>query len=265
MLAKRIVTAVVALIIVLSAIFYFPQHVTLVLLGVIMCAGAWEWAAIARFPGLPAALSYSAVIAIAITLVWFAVHQYPELLHAIYWIALAFWVIAFLLILRFPVPFSRAAGLSAGLFMLVPAYLAMANIYVGENGPARLLLVLVIVWAADVGAYFAGRRFGRRKLAPTVSPGKSWEGVFGGLLLVALVAVVGAQLTGIDLSLLLPLSLLVAAVSVVGDLTVSMFKRNADIKDSGRLFPGHGGVMDRIDSICAATPLFALALSMAAG
>jgi len=121
-----------------------------------------------------------------------------------------------------------------------------------------LLFALLIVWAADAGAYFAGKVFGRVKLAPSISPGKTWEGVFGGLLIVAALAVAAAYWTDIRLAVLLPFCLAVAVLSIVGDLTVSMFKRTAGLKDSGTLFPGHGGILDRIDSVAAAAPLFAL-------
>ncbi len=105
-----------------------------------------------------------------------------------------------------------------------------------------------------------GKQFGRVKLAPSISPGKTWEGVFGGLLVVTLLAAATALWTGNDLAVLLPFCLAVAVLSIVGDLTVSMFKRTAGVKDSGTLFPGHGGVLDRVDSVAAAAPLFALGL-----
>ena len=118
----------------------------------------------------------------------------------------------------------------------------------------------MIVWIADVGAYFSGKTFGRVKLAPAISPGKTWEGVIGGLLLVlAAVAVVALQ-QGFPLAVALPFCAAVALISIVGDLTVSMFKRHTGIKDSGNLFPGHGGVLDRVDSVSAAAPLFAIGL-----
>jgi phosphatidate cytidylyltransferase len=117
------------------------------------------------------------------------------------------------------------------------------------------------VWLADGGAYFAGTLFGRVKLAPSISPGKTWEGVIGGMVLVALLAVMVAVVRDIDIVVLAPFCLAVAAVSIVGDLTVSMFKRTNGLKDSGALFPGHGGVLDRIDSIAAAAPLFALGVA----
>ena len=127
--------------------------------------------------------------------------------------------------------------------------------------PKLLLFALLIVWVADMGAYFAGKQFGRVKLAPSISPGKTWEGVFGGLVLVVVLTLVWAHFGEMELNVLLPFCLAVGALSVVGDLTVSMFKRTAGVKDSGKLFPGHGGVLDRIDSVSAAAPLFALGLN----
>ena len=127
-------------------------------------------------------------------------------------------------------------------------------------GVEYLLFILLIVWVADGGAYFAGKAFGRVKLAPAISPGKTWEGVVGGFALVTLLAVAVAVWRDVSIGVLVPFCLAVAAISIVGDLTVSMFKRTAGIKDSGTLFPGHGGVLDRIDSVAAAAPLFVLGL-----
>jgi phosphatidate cytidylyltransferase len=125
------------------------------------------------------------------------------------------------------------------------------------------MTLLVIVWAADVGAYAIGRWLGRVKLAPKVSPGKTWEGVTGGVLLAALAAWAAAVLLGLPAAPLIGLGIATALASVVGDLTVSMFKRNVGLKDSGTLLPGHGGVLDRIDSLTAAVPIFALGLKLA--
>jgi phosphatidate cytidylyltransferase len=129
-----------------------------------------------------------------------------------------------------------------------------------ELNPLVLLLALLIVWAADVGAYFTGRQFGRVKLAPKISPGRTWEGVLGGCALVVVLILVVSLWIDTNLAALVPFCLAVAGISVVGDLTVSMFKRTAGLKDSGTLFPGHGGVLDRIDSVAAAAPVFALGL-----
>ena len=126
-----------------------------------------------------------------------------------------------------------------------------------------LLFVFVLVWAADTGAFFAGRRFGRHKLSPEVSPGKTWEGVAGGLALALAVSAAAAVPLNAPMPVFLALCALAAAASVVGDLTVSLFKRGAGLKDSGRIFPGHGGILDRIDSLCAAAPVLILGLALA--
>jgi phosphatidate cytidylyltransferase len=145
------------------------------------------------------------------------------------------------------------------LLVLLPLYNALVVLYLAS--PAVLLGALLIVWAADTGAFVAGKLFGRVKLAPQISPGKTWEGVIGGLVTVAFLAVVGAYLFDARVAVLVPFCLAVACASVVGDLTVSMFKRTAGLKDSGSIFPGHGGVLDRVDSVAAAAPLFALGIA----
>jgi phosphatidate cytidylyltransferase len=140
----------------------------------------------------------------------------------------------------------------------------------GSGGRARgaewILFAFVLVWAADIGAFFIGRKFGRLRLAPSVSPGKTWEGVLGGMIASAIVAVLGnwwfGRTSPISLAQFLPLCLAVVAFSIVGDLTESLLKRFAGVKDSGSLFPGHGGVMDRIDSVTGAAPVLLLGLLM---
>jgi phosphatidate cytidylyltransferase len=124
-----------------------------------------------------------------------------------------------------------------------------------------LLFALVIVWAADMGAYFVGKQYGRVKLAPKISPKKTWEGVFGGFILVSLIAFTWSYYADLNLMVSLPFCFAIGVLSVIGDLTVSMFKRNSGLKDSGNFFPGHGGVLDRIDSISAAAPFFFLGIT----
>jgi phosphatidate cytidylyltransferase len=138
-------------------------------------------------------------------------------------------------------------------------YVALIELF--HVSPLVLMFTLLLVWIADIGALFAGKFFGRIKLAPSISPGKTWEGVIGGLSAVAVLAFVVAQITDMRPLFFVPFCLAVASLSVVGDLTVSMFKRDIGIKDSGKIFPGHGGVLDRIDSIAAAAPLVAIGLN----
>ena len=161
-----------------------------------------------------------------------------------------------------PRRFPAALVAVAGVVSLVPAWLALSRVHAMTPGPWPLVLVIALVVAADMGAYFTGRLLGRHRLVPRVSPGKTWEGLAGGLVAALVVALV-ASVAGLPLPAgVVPAALMVALISVLGDLTVSMFKRDAGLKHSGRLLPGHGGVLDRIDSFCSAAPAFALWMSM---
>ena len=258
MLKVRVLTAVVALGALLVVLFVLPPAITQGVFAALILAGAWEWSGFLRpekaavrlvYVGLIAALLAAASVGLANE---FAVGIVLK-------VALAWWLIALFWVFMFPTPIPKLAGWICGALVLIPAYLAIMSLY--SLQPALLLFVLIIVWVADIGAYFTGKRFGKVKLAPKISPGKTWEGVFGGLLAVAVLALVRARWLEIEIAVLLPFCLAVAIISIIGDLTVSMFKRNAGVKDSGRLFPGHGGVLDRIDSVTAAAPLFALGIS----
>ncbi len=198
------------------------------------------------------------MVAIAVLLGTFG-FALPRLAEPVLLLSLVWWLVALIWTFRFPTPIPRAARWLAGAVVLVPLYVALLVLY--DVDRLLLLFTLVLVWVADSGAYFAGHALGRVKLAPKISPGKTWEGVIGGLVAVALLAVAWSVWQDIRPAVLVPLCLAVAILSVVGDLTVSMFKRTVGLKDSGKLFPGHGGVLDRIDSIAAATPLFALGSS----
>ncbi len=258
MLKLRVLTAVVALGALLVVLFVLPPAIAQGVFAALILAGAWEWSGFLRpekaavrlvYVGLIAALLAAASVGLANE---FAVGVVLK-------VALAWWLIALFWVFMFPTPIPKLASWICGALVLIPAYLAIMSLY--SLQPALLLFVLVIVWVADIGAYFTGKRFGKVKLAPKISPGKTWEGVFGGLLAVAVLALVRARWLEIEIAVLLPFCLAVAIISIIGDLTVSMFKRNAGVKDSGRLFPGHGGVLDRIDSVTAAAPLFALGIS----
>ena len=185
---------------------------------------------------------------------------------------LGWWLLAVVLVVRFPKsfpngPWSVARMAPLGLLLVVTTLITIAALHRQTNGPWRLLFMLFIVFAADVGAYLVGRNYGKRKLAPAVSPGKSIEGAIGGLVLVALwAAAAGPYVFQLDslmqIVLLIAVSVFTAAVSVIGDLTESLFKRLRGLKDSGTLLPGHGGILDRIDSILAAAPVFTLGVML---
>jgi phosphatidate cytidylyltransferase len=178
--------------------------------------------------------------------------------------AVAWWVIALLWLCLGPARHRSALVLICGAAVLVPPFVALGRLEITTHGfasgPVAVLWLVLLVVAADVGAYFAGRALGRRKLAPRISPGKTWEGVGGGLVLVALVAVCGALHFRLPALAAVAFGCAVGIFSVIGDLTESMFKRAAGLKDSGAWLPGHGGLLDRLDSVTAAAPLYALGL-----
>jgi len=257
MLRTRVMTALAAFAVLLIVLFILPPVAARLVFAILILAGVWEWSGLLKLESRSARISY--VLLIGALLAAAAGLANEVAVEMVLKIALAWWLIALIWVFNFPTPIPRVVGWICGALVLIPAYLAIVSLY--SLQPALLLFVLIIVWAADIGAYFTGKRFGRVKLAPSISPGKTWEGVLGGLALVAVLALIRARWLAIDIAVLLPFCLAVASISIIGDLTVSMFKRNAGVKDSGRLFPGHGGVLDRIDSVTAAAPLFALGIS----
>jgi phosphatidate cytidylyltransferase len=265
-LRQRVVTAVLLICGLLLFLFLLPPAVSALALALVLLGGAWEWGGfLGQAPRAAARVFYAAAIALLMALGWWATELAPALQRATLWVAAAWWAVALVWLVRFPTPISRAVIVGCGALVLVPAWLALARLLFAANGAQWLLFVFVLVWAADIGAFFAGRAFGRVRLAPRVSPGKTWEGVLGGLAAAAAVAVAGAVWFAVPALPFVALCLAVALISIVGDLTVSMFKRHAGLKDSSGLLPGHGGILDRIDSMTAAAPLFALGLAWVAG
>jgi phosphatidate cytidylyltransferase len=259
-LCARIGTALLLTAVVVVVLVWLPPEVAAVLIAVAIFAGGYEWAGFAGLRRRAARLSYAAAMLLALT-VFEILADDPRRLELILRAAALWWFVAFLwLALRSQSGGALAAGL-AGFLVLVPAGIGLSHLVtLHPDGQALLLFLLVLIAAADVGAYFGGRAFGRHKLAPRVSPGKTWEGFAAGMLAAALVAVAGQRIFGAPFWPWLLLCELVALVSVVGDLTESMFKRHVGLKDSGKLLPGHGGLLDRIDSLTAAAPTFLLGL-----
>lgn len=256
MLKQRIITAVVALGALALVLFVLPPLVAELVIALVVLAGAWEWSSFLGGEKILTRVVYVILVAAIMAVVGM---YWPDGARHVLQVALAWWLLALLWAFAFPTRIPMPLRWICGVLVLVPMYAALVLLY--QANPSLLLFALLIVWAADIGAYFAGKRFGRVKLAPNISPGKTWEGVIGGMLLVVLLTVGRSLWIDSDLAVLVPFCLAVAGISIVGDLTVSMFKRTAGMKDSGRLFPGHGGVLDRVDSIAAATPVFALGLS----
>lgn len=257
MLRQRVITALVLAPFVFLVILWIPHPVTAAVLALLVGAGAWEWSAFPGFTQHSARLGYVAFIAACLITAWYVGVNSVEsnlLLYA----SLVWWALALLWIAFAPGNVNRATAVIAGLFVLVPVWLALVRLH--AQAPQLLLFLLLLVVAADIGAYFAGRAFGKHKLAPRVSPGKTWEGVGGGMLAAALMAAVGVWWFSMDTVPFMALCVVVAIASVVGDLTESLFKRHAGLKDSGSLLPGHGGVLDRVDSVTAAAPVFLIGL-----
>jgi phosphatidate cytidylyltransferase len=254
-LRTRILTAAVLVAVLLVVVLWLPRVATLVALGAIVLAGAWEWSGFLRTSSPAARFAYLAVVAVLLPLTW-KVTATREGMAAVLAIAVLWWIGALLWIVFAPRRVARWSAALAGLLALVPAWVALSRLrWDVPRGGEWMLFVLILVWVADIAAFFVGRRFGRMRLAPEVSPGKTWEGALGGAAVSALVAIVGSGWFGVAPAVFVPLCLVAVAFSVVGDLTESLLKRFAGMKDSGTLFPGHGGVMDRIDSVTGAAPV----------
>jgi phosphatidate cytidylyltransferase len=253
---QRVITAVVALLLLIIVLFAVPPFVAQVVITAVILAGAWEWSAFFGASGNGVRIVYVGGIGVLLAAVTFVPGVDANLLFKI---SMVWWLIALVWTFFYPTAIPIAVRWIVGILILIPVYLALIVLY--QADPAILLFALLVVWVADSGAFFVGKTMGRVKLAPSISPGKTWEGVIGGLVAVGLLTLVRSLWVETDLKVFVPFCLAAACLSVLGDLTISMFKRNAGVKDSGTLFPGHGGVLDRIDSIAAATPLFALGAS----
>lgn len=268
MLKQRVITALVLTALLLTILFaasatYFPW-----LIAVVFLVGAWEWAYLSSFGKFWQRALYTFVVALVLLGIGYlaALHYgdlNPVLIKQLLIIACVWWSLALLLVQGYPSsailwghPWVR---LLMGLLVLAPAWLALVYVHSQPQGVWLVLLVIAIVAAADIGGYFAGRRFGKRKLAPAVSPGKTVEGFLGGLLSNIVLASMVAYFSASNLWVLLAIVVPASLCSVLGDLVESMVKRQAGAKDSGTILPGHGGILDRIDSITAAAPVFALA------
>jgi len=254
---QRIITAVIALLALMLVLFVVPEQVAMLVIVAVILAGAWEWSAFVAFSGSGGRVVYVIVMGALLAAVTFL----PVDAMLVFKVSLAWWLMALIWTFFFPTSIPAVVSWLAGPLILVPLHLALVTLYIA--GPMTLLVALLIVWVADSGAFFAGKSMGRVKLAPSISPEKTWEGVIGGLLAVVLLALLLSVWVETNLAVFVPFCLAIACISVVGDLTVSMFKRTAGVKDSGSLFPGHGGVLDRVDSVAAAAPLYALGLGWA--
>ena len=262
-LRQRVLTALVLIAALAVVLFALPPAATLALVVVAILVGGWEWSAFVA-PTRPAVrAAFVALLALGIAAAWPLSGTRSGML-ALLVVAGLWWLLAVFWILRGPQRVGAVLAAVAGIASLVPVAVALGRLRLEPGqGAWVLLFALLVIMAADVGAYFAGHRFGRIKLAPSVSPGKTWEGVIGGLLFSLIIAIVGARLLGWPVAVVAPLAVGAAAFSVVGDLMESLMKRHSGLKDSGHLFPGHGGILDRFDSLTAGIPLLVLGLLQA--
>jgi len=266
----RILAALVMLPAVICAIVYLPTPWLAALAALVFLLGMREWLRLIEvIDGVPCTILLLLNLVLMVLMVW-ASNGSLALLHLALLVGVLFWLLA---LLWFACPgFGAGSGspvrmlkLVAATLAIVPAWAALVLLHAANNGPYWLLTALAIVWAADSGAYFVGRAFGKHKLAVRISPNKTVEGMFGGLLAALVVAVGMGAVAGIalaDIGWLLLVAGLAALASVAGDLFESLLKRHAGVKDSGNLIPGHGGVLDRIDGLLPALPVFALGKEM---
>ncbi len=258
MLRQRVATALVLGAFILVVLFLLPSWATVAVITVAILAGAWEWSAFIGAGGRVSTIARRAFVALVIAAIAaLALPAAPPLPgRTVLAFASAWWVGARGWISLAPAAAPRPTGAIAGILTLVPAWYALVHLRTDLAAGAQwVLFLLILVTAADSGAYFAGRRFGRVKLAPRVSPGKTWEGVIGGFAAGCAAALACAQWFDLPPGPFVMLAATVIVFSVVGDLLESLMKRCAGVKDSGTLFPGHGGMLDRIDSLTAAAPV----------
>jgi len=272
MLSLRIVTAIALIIPAVITLFFLSSVWVTAYFALFIAAGAWEWTALIGMRDRVARFAYAGgVVALGVGFIAAGSRATAILFLG----ASLFWTLALIELIRRPGVHEgwlhgRVASRLGGFAVLVPPLVAVYVLYSADrHRPLLLLFALVLVWIADSAAYFAGHFFGRTKLAPAISPGKTVEGVVGGLIGVAILAALGSTFiwgyNGTELAGWLALAIVAAAYSVLGDLLESKFKRAANVKDSGTLLPGHGGVLDRIDATTAALPVFALGWQLSFG
>ena len=262
MLKYRIFTALILIPLFVALVVYSSPIVFCVVTAALVVLCAYEWSLLMGVVRFPYTLIYPAIILFAlVSSLWLKI---PEALA----VAFVWWLFALLLVCSYPkISETWGKGVTVrgfmGFFVLVPCWLSLNFIRNAGHGIAILLFLFVLIWGADTGAYFAGRKWGKNKLAPSVSPGKSLEGVLGALVttvVISIAALMWLRPAYGEWWKFILLCLVTVLFSVLGDLFESMLKRKVGVKDSGKLLPGHGGILDRIDSLTAAAPIFALGM-----
>lgn len=274
MLKLRIITALVLGPLIIWSVLALPHKYLVIELLAILCLAAWEWARMSGIINQLGRIGFAMFVCGAMMFLTYFLHEYKSLINGLLYFFALFWACALILLFyinRAPIrviqkitPSEMAVSLLTGLCILLGAFVSIAGLHQNPSYGAKYILVLLlIIWVADSAAYFAGKAFGKRKLAINVSPGKSWEGVIGAVVATVITAYLLTLYLKIDPSKMVAF-ILVALVtmifSIVGDLIESLFKRRSGIKDSSQILPGHGGIMDRVDSLVSAAPIFLLGL-----
>ena len=282
MLKQRILTAVIVAPAVVTAIFYLPLNYFAGFLLAVMALGAWEWGPLMGFTSNTRRSIFVACTSLLIVLTWHYLTLSPNGLEAVspsqavvslvLWLAVLWWVLSAMMTLLYPrySEFWSSHRSIRGVFgwlTLIPTWLSFVMLRSSDfgfdphHGAQLIMFLFLMVWSADVGAYFVGKAIGKRKLLPNVSPGKTLEGFIGGVLSACVLVSITGLIIGWNSQQFITVLLvtgLISTVSVLGDLNESMFKRQAGVKDSGSILPGHGGILDRIDSLTATAPIYAL-------
>jgi len=273
MLKQRVITALIMAGLFLSAVIFLSLPWLALIFGILICLGGWEWSRLCEWESPVARTAYVVVLAAVLGLLYnygqLGATPQREQIQPFLGLACLWWSLALLWVKGYPgsAVFWRTKAMRNLMGFLVLALAWMAAVYLVSlpRGGGLIVVMVLVVAAADIGAYFAGRTWGKHKLAEVVSPKKTWEGFWGGMAASSVLALLlwsqlPPQQAHISLAEVLVVLLVTALASVVGDLTVSMVKREAGVKDSGSLLPGHGGILDRLDSLCGAAPVFALGL-----
>ncbi|HQU15139.1 MAG: hypothetical protein B7Z66_06020 [Chromatiales bacterium 21-64-14] len=268
MLRQRLITAALLILVVGGGAFMLSSWQLGVIFAVFVLAGAWEWSGLTDCGGTGTRIFYLLLVLLLLLGVWWVARR-PNGLLGILLLALVWWSMVAVGLTRYRgdtggVSWAAPVKALVGMLTLVPAWMALVALHgTGPDGPSWLLYLLGLVWVADSGAYFVGRNWGRVKLAPRLSPGKTREGLYGALAATIVFALAGGLVFRFPITqaaAFVGLSLVTVLYSVIGDLFESMIKRLTGVKDSGSLLPGHGGVLDRVDSLAAAAPVFLLGL-----
>ncbi|MFT5047385.1 MAG: phosphatidate cytidylyltransferase [Porticoccaceae bacterium] len=264
MLKSRIITGVILLVLFAADLASASVDVFALSLSFVVAAAGWEWGRMCGIKDETVQTAFASIVGLLALIILYLPYN-VDATRWVFLVAFLFWASVpamFYLAPRLvPITKIREMLLLTGVFIFIVSVLAIQDLrsYVPFASSWFLLYVMSIVWLMDIGAYFSGRRFGANKLAPAISPGKTWEGVYGGLAVTAavlIVVLIVAPWAPDNRLKLVIATALAAAASVIGDLYESRIKRAADMKDSSQLLPGHGGVLDRIDGVLAALPVF---------